>query len=130
MPRTQAFTSLVFGFCCALCLCLSQSHGPRHCLQWRGINGNFSLSVELFAENIGEITDFQGNVTDLNGYNTYRIYLNTEGPLDKLSAVYGDDSRPLSISSTQPFRQTPLFAGASNALVNVNSPVLADVSGN
>jgi hypothetical protein len=87
-------------------------------------NGNFSLSVELFAENIGEIADFQGNVTDLTGYNTYRIYLNTEGPLDKLSAVYGDDSRPLSISSTQPFRQTPLFAGASNALVNVNNPVL------
>ena len=54
-------------------------------------NGNFSLSVELFAENIGEIADFQGNVTDLTGYNTYRIYLNTEGPLDKLSAVYGDD---------------------------------------
>ncbi|MGB0509687.1 MAG: plastocyanin/azurin family copper-binding protein, partial [Flavobacteriales bacterium] len=87
-------------------------------------NGNFSLSVELFAENIGELTDFQGNVTDLTGYNTYRVYLNTEGPLDKLSAVYGDDSRPLSISSTQPFRQTPLFPGASNALVNVNNAVL------
>ena len=65
----------------------------RHYLQWRGIKRQLLPQCRTHAENIGEIADFQGNVTDLTDYNTYRIYLNTEGPLDKLSAVYGDNSR-------------------------------------
>ena len=87
-------------------------------------NGDFFLSVELYAQDIGAVIDVQGNVTNLSSYNTYRIYLNTEGPLDKLSAVYGDDTRPLSIATTQSFYQTPLFTGSANALVNVINPLL------
>ena len=43
------------------------------------------VSVEAYAIDIGP----QGPV-DLTGYNTYRLYVEFEGPLDFLVAVYGD----------------------------------------
>ena len=125
MPHLQAFTSALFRLSFVLCL-----NSPFH-LYSQGVpcngeesNGDFTLGVELVAENIGPVVDFNGATTDLSGYNTYRVYLNTEGPLDKLSAVYGDDDRPLSIASTQSFYQSPLFPGVSNVLVNANNPLL------
>ena len=74
-------------------------------------NGEFSLSVEVVADNIGPVTSILGETTDLTGYKAYRLYLNTEGPTDKLSAVYGDSDRPLTISSTSDFFQQENYGG-------------------
>ena len=130
MPYPQAFTSTFIRMCFMLCLSTPfLSHAQGVPCSGDESNGDFTLSVDLVAENIGPVVDFNGNTTDLSGYNTYRVYLNTEGPLDKLSAVYGDDNRPLSIASTQPFNQSPLFPGVSNVLVNANSPMLREGRG-
>ena len=41
-------------------------------------NGEFFLSVEVVADNIGPVTSITGETTDLTGYKAYRLFLNTE----------------------------------------------------
>ncbi len=125
MPYPQAFTYAFIRMCLMLCLSTPFiSHSQGIPCNGEESNGDFILGVELVAENIGPVVDFNGVTTDLSGYNTYRVHLHTEGPLDKLNAVYGDANRPLSIASTQSFYQSPLFPGLSNVLVNANNPLL------
>ena len=75
-------------------------------------NGEFFLSVEVVADNIGPVTSITGETTDLTGYKAYRLFLNTEGSTDKLSAVYGDSDRPLTISSSSDFFQQEPYGGS------------------
>ena len=85
-------------------------------------NGEFSLSVEVVADNIGPVTSILGETTDLTGYKAYRLYLNTEGPTDKLSAVYGDSDRPLTISSTSDFFQQENYGGVAVSYTHLTLP--------
>ena len=81
------------------------------------------MSIELLHEDIG-VVGGNGSSTDLSGFNTYRVYLECEGSADKLSAIEGNDNRPLNVSSTTGFYQTSLFSGSANALPNFISPIL------
>ena len=50
------------------------------------------IVIETFAENIGIV-----GVTDLTGYNTFRVYVKFSSPDDFLSAIYGDSDFPTRI---------------------------------
>ena len=68
MPSRQASFPAVLRFCLVLCLYApftTQAQGVD--CNGEESNGNFSLSVELFAEDIGPLTDLNGTVTDLSG---------------------------------------------------------------
>ena len=62
----------------------------------------FTLSVEAHATNI------------IEGQTTYRVYLNTPDPTDVVSAVFGSNLKPLSISTTTGFYNST-FGGATGA---------------
>ena len=51
----------------------------------------FTLEVEIFAEGL------------IDGMTTYRVYLNTTQSTDVVSAVFGSDEEPLSMSTTTGF---------------------------
>ena len=53
---------------------------------------------------------------DLAGMTTYRLYVLTDTPEDKVSAVFGDSLSPLTISTTTEFFQDPLGAVTPNAI--------------
>ena len=68
-------------------------------------NGNFSISIDTVATNIGVLTDLTGAQIDLTGFSTYRLYLQCESSNDLLQAVGGDSNVPVTISTTTSFYQ-------------------------
>jgi len=52
----------------------------------------------------------------LQGMTTYRVYVLTDTPEDRVSAVFGDDLFPLTISTTTSFYQDPLGAATPNGI--------------
>ena len=73
-----------------------------------GASGNFSITIDTVATNIGLITDLTGVTTDLTGYSTYKLYLQCEASDDLLQAVAGDSVTPVSITTTTSFYQSEL----------------------
>ena len=64
---------------------------------------NFSIEIDTVAVHTGTV-----GTTDLSGFSTYRIYLNTNSPLDELGALYGQGDTPFYLSTTGTFYQHPL----------------------
>ena len=89
-------------------------------------NGGYTLSIEQIATDLGTLATGPETV-DLSDYSTYRIFLNCESSEDKLSAVSGDASRPVYLTTTGNFYQSSLFEGANGALANAISPALFSV---
>lgn len=50
------------------------------------------ISVETYVVH-------DGSIAELDGYTTYHVYANTTNPADFISAVYGDASNPLGLTS-------------------------------
>ena len=123
MPVTKVIASSYLGLVFLSCLLLGTNLTLAQC---DSTAGGFSISVERIAEDIGVIEGNSGT-TDLSGYSTYRVYLNCETAQDKLSAIEGNNNRPLSIETTTSFFQTSLFSGSNNVLANAISPVLYDL---
>ena len=73
-----------------------------------GASGNFSITIDTVATNIGLITDLTGATIDLTGYSTYQLYLQCEASDDLLQAVAGDSVTPVSITTTTSFYQSEL----------------------
>jgi len=120
MPTTKDIAPNTLGLVFSLLLLFGFFQADAQC---DSTAGGYSLSIELLHENIGIVGD-NGSSTDLSGFNTYRVYLECEDPADKLSAIEGNDNRPLNVSSTTDFYQTSLFSGSANALPNFISPIL------
>ncbi|MDG1382148.1 MAG: plastocyanin/azurin family copper-binding protein, partial [Flavobacteriales bacterium] len=120
MPTTKDIAPNTLGLVFSLLLLFGFFQADAQC---DSTAGGYSLSIELLYENIGVVGD-NGSSTDLSGFNTYRVYLECEDPADKLSAIEGNDNRPLNVSSTTGFYQTSLFSGSANALPNFISPIL------
>lgn len=59
---------------------------------------------------------------DLAGMTTYRVYVLTDTPEDRVSAVFGDEMFPLNISTTTSFYQDALGATTPNGI----NPILYD----
>ena len=89
-------------------------------------NGGYALSIEQIATDLGTFI-VEDETVDLSDYSTYRIFLNCESSDDKLSAVSGDASRPVYLTTTGNFYQSSLFGGANGALANAISPALFSV---
>ena len=75
-----------------------------------GVMGTVLLaSAQLTGISIENVLEHNGTVGDIPaGYTTYRIYAELTNELDFVSAVYGDDSAPMSLQSTGNIYQTPL----------------------
>jgi hypothetical protein len=58
-----------------------------------------------------------GSIADLAGMTTYHVYAVCENATDEISAVYGDATAPLSLTSTDGFYQNPL---GSNVAWSIN----------
>ena len=94
------FKSLLLSCAIALCCFTSFASDAAPNSNSNSFNaflpGSFtSLSWELVA------TD------GVTGYDTYRVYANFTDPADQLTAVYGQDVTPLTISTTGTFYQDP-----------------------
>ena len=63
------------------------------------LNSGYSLSLEIVVDHD------EGSA--LAGMTTYRMYVNTPTSNDILSAIFGDDERPLIVSTTTSFYQDP-----------------------
>ena len=70
-----------------------------------------SFSMEMIADHTNS------SISEIVGMKTYRLYANMTNPGDKLSAVFGDATAPLSISSTTGF-YNPSIGG--NFAQNIN----------
>lgn len=75
---------------------------------------NYSLEIELIADH--DTTE----ISALSGMKTYRFYVRTDQPDEKLTAVYGDSIIPLDVQSTTGFFQST-YGGVTPNTVN---PVL------
>ena len=75
-----------------------------------GVMGTVLLaSAQLTGISIENVFEHNGTVGDIPaGYTTYRIYAQLTNELDFVSAIYGDDSAPMSLQSTGNIYQTPL----------------------
>ena len=85
MPFPQASHLAALRICIALCLCApfaAQAQGVP--CNGEESNGNFSLSVELVAEDIGPLTDLNGAVTDLSGCLLYTSPSPRDGLLSRM----------------------------------------------
>ena len=98
----------LYSLACLLMTFLGSVNAQNACFTTTGDTAGFSLSVETIA------TDVVGGLT------TYRVYLNTPGASDFLSAVIGDSDSPLFLNSTTTFYQDALggtTAGSVNPLL-------------
>jgi len=81
-----------------------------------------SLSLELHAEHEGFVGD-----EDLNGYNTYRLYLQFESDIELPYIVFGDENFPLEIQSSTQFFQSE-FGGTTGSDINpIFFPIIPSV---
>lgn len=88
--------------------------------------GAFTLAqAQLISYSVQEVADHDTTgIASLAGMKTYRVYANLTNAADKVSAVYGDESSPLSLTSADGFFNSgfgsdlaqqinPLFFGAA-----------------
>ena len=68
-------------------------------VQWSNSTPGYSLSLEIVVDHD------EGSA--LAGMTTYRMYVNTPTSNDILHAIFGDDERPLIVSTTTSFYQDP-----------------------
>ncbi|MCH1574973.1 MAG: hypothetical protein L7S67_01740, partial [Flavobacteriales bacterium] len=71
---------------------------------------DFSIEIDTVQENIGNLLD-----ADLTGYNTYRVFLTTSTPDDKVSSIYGNLNEPMAIATTGDFFQSSPLGSATPA---------------
>lgn len=63
--------------------------------------GMISMSqAQLVGYSVVEVADHDTTgIASLAGMKTYRVYADLTNPTDKVSAVYGDETAPLSLTS-------------------------------
>lgn len=74
----------------------------------------------LFSSSYGQLVEIavepyvihDGSIPELDGMTTYHVYAVCTTPLDEISAIYGDATAPLSLTSTTGFYQNSLGANA------------------
>ncbi len=71
----------------------------------------YSLEVELFADH-----DTTVGIPSLDEMKTYRLYVRTAAPDEKVTAVFGDATIPLDIQSSTDFFQTALGGVTPNTV--------------
>ena len=75
---------------------------------------DFSIEVDTVMTDIGILSDG----TDLTGFNTYRVYINTSSSDDVIGALFGSDGAPLHITSTGTFYQEQSIGSATPNAIN------------
>jgi hypothetical protein len=83
---------------CDYCSCGNASGG----------SGGFGLSLEQFADN------------GIPGKKTYRVYVTTPGPTDRVSAITGDAATPAYLRTTTSFYHEPMLGTSSTSPENIN----------
>jgi len=75
----------------------------------------YSLITEVVTEDIGQLVGTLGT-TDLTGYSTTRIYVETENPTDFVSSVSGTVYDPTYVTTTTDFYHAGLGAATPNSI--------------
>ena len=87
----------------------------------------YGLVVETASENVGLLVGALG-VTDLTGYSTYQLFIETVNPTDFLSSVSGDATNPTYVETTENFYHAALGAGVPNGINSLLFPVYPDLA--
>ena len=75
-----------------------------------------SASFLLFGSSFAQLTEISvepfvvhdGSIAELDGMTTYHVYAMCTNAMDEISAVYGDATAPLNLTSTTGFYQNSL----------------------
>lgn len=95
------------------CASLAQSCQDELACNYNPAGGDYCMETQVYAVHT------EGT---LAGMTTYRLYLNLNGPMDQVSAVFGDGDFPTHITTTTSFYQDPLGAATPNGI----NPILFD----
>ena len=87
----------------------------------------YGLFDEIVTDNVGVLVGALG-VTDLTGYSTYRLYVETVNPTDFVSSVSGDATNPTFVNTTTSFYHAALGAGVPNGINSLLFPVYPDLA--
>ena len=87
----------------------------------------YGLILETVNEDIGLLVGALG-VTDLTGYSTYQVSVETVNATDFLSSVSGDATNPTYVNTTENFYHAALGAGVPNGINSLLFPVYPDLA--
>ena len=90
------------------------------------VPSSYSIVTEVVNADIGQLVGTLGT-TDLTGYSTTRVYLQTDNPEDFVSSVSGDADFPTMVSTTTSFHQSALGAATPNGIQALLFPVYPDL---
>ena len=67
---------------------------------------SYGVEVEVVADDIGVLVDFNGTETDLTGYTCYQVFITMENEDDFLNAIVGDAINPTYVTTTTAFHHS------------------------
>lgn len=91
------------------------------------VPSSYSIVSEVVSEDIGQLVGTVGT-TDLTGYSTTRVYVQTDNPADFISSVSGDVDFPTMVSTTTSFYQSALGAATPSGIQTLLFPVYPELA--
>ena len=120
---SKSLTLVAALFCCLTTVFAQQQVSVNSAPAPEG----YGLAVETANEDIGVLVGALG-VTDLTGYSTYQIFIETVNASDFLSSVSGDATNPTYVNTSENFYHAALGAGVPNGINSLLFPVYPDLA--